>query len=278
LAYIVVPNEIKNQIIYDYKKGDSVLALTKKYGYKYDKIYSLIQKENIPIRGNNYNSKRYYNDSQIFDNIDTEEKAYWLGFLYADGCVVNTGSNLKVSLALSAKDISHLEKFQRFMRTNNPIRIYNGNHHNQYCRLYIIDEHLCKQLIDKGVYINKTEIISFPNFLSEEMIRHFIRGYVDGDGCITYHKHKNNINRYVFAIKICSTKEMLYGINNYLPLNNKKKIPKLQKRRKNEVNNYSLEYGGNKQTLNILNYLYQDANIYLDRKYERYLLLKNLYS
>lgn len=275
---IVISNDIKNQIINDYNDGKSVLSLSKQYGYKYDKTYSIIQKAGIAIRGNDYNSKRYKNDSFVFDTINTEEKAYWLGFLYADGCITDSGNSLKVSLALSVRDVDHLKKFQQFLATDNPIRIYKGNHNNQYCRLFVIDNHLCEQLIDKGVYKNKTEIITFPDFLPENLIRHFIRGYVDGDGCITYHMHKYNKNRYVFAIKICSTKEMLYGINKWLPLNTKKETPVLQKRRKNAVNNYDLEYGGNKQTLNILNYLYDNSNIYLDRKYERYLLLKNLYS
>lgn len=275
---IIVPTDIKTQIINDYINGSSVLQLSKKYGYKYDKTYSIIANENIKIRGNDYNSKRYKNNSHIFDVIDTEEKAYWLGFLYADGCVTNATNNLKLSLALSVKDIEHLRMFQKFLETNNPIRIYKGNHNNQYCRLTVIDYNLCNQLIAKGVYKNKTEIITFPDFLSDELIRHFIRGYVDGDGCITYHFHKDNPNRYIFAIKICSTKEMLFGINKYLPLNKKRETPVLQKRRKNNVNNYSLEYGGNKQTLTILNYLYNNSSIYLQRKYERYLLLKSIYS
>lgn len=275
---IIVPEKIKNQIITDYLNGNSVLSLSKKYGYKYDKTVTIIKNANITIRGNDIYSKKYTNDSYVFDKIDTEEKAYWLGFLYADGCIIDTYNNLKLSLALSIKDIEHLRKFQRFLKTNNPIHTYRGNHNNYYCRLSVIDSYLCNQLISKGVYKNKTEIISFPDFLQPNLIKDFIRGYVDGDGCITYHKHNRNINRIVFSIKICSTKEMLYGINSYLPLNHKKEIPTLQKRRKNNVNNYTLDYGGNIQTLKILNYLYKDSHIYLERKYERYLLLKNIYS
>lgn len=274
---IFIPSEIESLIVEDYKNGNSVLQISKKYGYKYDKTYSVIKKHNLEIRGNDYNSKIYHVDSHVFDIIDSEEKAYWLGFLYADGCVLNTGSNYKMSLALFDKDINHLMKFKSFLNTNNPIKIYNGNHNNKYCRISVIDYNICMSLIDKGVYERKTEIIKYPSFLNSELDRHFIRGYVDGDGCITYHKHNINKDRYVFSLKILSTKEMLYEIHKRLP-SNKSNMPILQKRRKNEVNNYSLEYGGNKQTLNILNYLYGESNIYLDRKYERYLLLKSIYS
>lgn len=279
---IIIPNEIKNNIIKDYIDGNSVLSLSKKYEYSYDKLYSTIVNNGLTIRGNDYNSKKYYVNSNAFDEIDTEEKAYWLGFLYADGCVMDLGNTYKISLALSTKDLDHLKLYHKFLQTNYPIhtyfRKYKENDDRQYSRLAFSDKHMGEQLIKKGVYVRKTEIITFPEFLDNDMIRHFIRGYVDGDGCITYHRHKINKERLVFALKICSTKEMLNSFAKYLPSKNKNKTPKLQKRRKNSVNNYSLEYGGNIQVLNILNYLYKDSTIYLKRKYERYLLLVNLYS
>lgn len=273
----IVPNNIKDKIIQEYINGSSILSLSKKYGYKYDKTYSIIKENNLEIRGNDFNSKKYYNDSHIFDIIDTEEKSYWLGFLYADGCVMQTKSNMRLSLSLNIKDIEHLKKFKLFLNTNAPIHIYKNNHNNKYCRLQLLDKHLCEQLIRKGVYLRKTEIITFPYFLDESLVRHFIRGYVDGDGCITYFRHNKNKNRIIFALKICSTKEMLESIHKFLPTNKNTDSPTLEKRRKNNVNNYSVSYGGNIQVLNILNYLYNNSNIYLQRKYERYLLLKNYY-
>lgn len=271
---IIVPNVIQEKIIHDYKNGSSVLSLSKKYGYKYDKTQSIIRENNLKIRGNDFNSKKYHNDSHIFDTIDTEEKSYWLGFLYADGCIMDTGSNIRLSLAINVGDIEHLEKFKEFLNTDAPIHIYKSNYGTEYCRIQILDKYLCGQLINKGVYIRKTEILTFPSFLDKSLVRHFIRGYIDGDGCITYHNLNKNKDKMVFALKICSTKAMLLEINNYLPRKNKNH-PALEKRIKNDVDNYSITYGGNLQVLNILNYLYDNANIYLKRKYERYLLLKN---
>lgn len=271
---IAVPNDIQQQIMKDYESGLSVLALSKKYGYKYDKTYSIIRENNLSIRGNDFYSKKYYCNSKVFDVIDTEEKAYWLGFLYADGCIVETENNLKLSLAISVNDIKHLEKFKDFMNTESPIHIYRAKgFDSEYCRIQITDRYLCEQLIRKGMYIRKTEILTFPCFLEESLIRHFIRGYVDGDGCITYYTNKNT-SRLVFALKICSTKEMLIEISAYLPKRNDRSVT-LEKRNKNNVNNYSVSYGGNIQVKNMLDYLYGNSTIYLDRKYERYLLLKN---
>lgn len=273
-----IPISIKENMIKDYNNGMSVRAVSIKYNYSYDKTRREFKKQNIKIRGNDFNSKKYKNNSNVFDEIDTEEKAYWLGFLYADGCIINHCNNLVLSLALSEKDYNHLVLFQCFLETDKPIHTYSGNHNNKYCRLVITDRHLCNELIEKGCFQRKTGKVTFPKFLPNELIRHFIRGYVDGNGCITYHMCGKNKNRFAFAIKIDSTKEMLYEFNKFLPVKNKKDIPTLGKRRKNEVNDYSLEFGGNKQTLNILNYLYNDSNIYLQRKYDKYLLLKNMYS
>lgn len=272
-----IPTNVENEIIKSYVDGTSVRALSLQYNYKYDRIYRLIKKANIQIRGNDFNSKKYHNNSHVFDVIDTEEKAYWLGFLYADGCVLGT-KNLRLQLALQISDIEHLKLFQSFMQANNPVCIYNNNHNNQYCRIIIIDNYLCEQLVQKGCYQNKTGCITYPCGLDEQLHRHFIRGYVDGNGCITYYKVKANPNRLAFALKIDSTKEMLFEFNKLLPTKNNKEIPKLYKRRNNDVNDYSLEYGGNKQVLKLLDYLYDNSSIYLQRKYERYLLLKNMYS
>ena len=272
-----IPTNVKEQIINNYIDGTSIRALSIQYNYGYDRVRRLIKKANIEIRGNDFNSKKFKNNSHVFDVIDTEEKAYWLGFLYADGYVMER-ENFRLQLSLSANDIEHLKLFQSFMQTDNPIRIYDGNHNNQYCRIIIIDNYLCKQLIEKGCFQNKTGKITYPRFLNESLHKHFIRGYVDGNGCITFHKVKANPNRLAFALKIDSTREMLFEFNKLLPVKNKKEIPKLYKRRDNNVNDYSLEYGGNKQVLQLLDYLYGNSTIYLQRKYERYLLLKNMYS
>ena len=273
---IMIPKEIENNIIKDYKDGYSILALTKLYPYKYDKIYSVIKNSNIDIRGNNINSLRYYCDSNIFDNIDTEEKAYWLGFIYADGCVTHNGNNLMLSIALCTEDNEHLQKFKKFLKSNSPIKTYGTSYNKtkKCCKIVIRDSHLCQTLINHGVVINKSNVLKFPDFINKDLISHFIRGYFDGDGCITYHS-QNNRKKYV--IKFCLTKEMALGIHKHVPHKSNKEIPTLYKKKNTTSNNYSLEYGGNKQVLNIANYLYYNASVYLDRKFNKYCLLKEMY-
>ena len=71
-------------IISDYNSGISVIKLIKKYHTSYDTIKKIFDENNITIV--NKQNRTKFNES-IFDNIDSEEKAYWLGFIYADGYI-----------------------------------------------------------------------------------------------------------------------------------------------------------------------------------------------
>ena len=93
-------------------------------------------------------------DNTVFDCIDTEEKAYWLGFLYADGSVASENSN-NIELSLSAKDVNHLEKYRRFLKAPNSVKISDvtvkGKVYGR-CRLTVSNKHLKQQLIQLGCY------------------------------------------------------------------------------------------------------------------------------
>ena len=60
----------------------------------------------------NYQNKSKF-DECVFDSIDNEEKAYWLGFIFADGCISSRDNAFELSL--KGEDIEHLHKFNTFM-------------------------------------------------------------------------------------------------------------------------------------------------------------------
>lgn len=132
----------------------------------------------------------------IFDILDTEEKAYWLGFIWADGCITNVKENklnYAFELGLSIKDIEHLRKFCKFAdipETKIKVRKNNGlNKDREYylCRVQISSKHLWNTLNNYGCYPNKTTNEIFPSikiFSKPELITHFIRGFFDGDGWV----------------------------------------------------------------------------------------------
>jgi hypothetical protein len=274
-----IPDDLIEEIISDYlENGKSILQLAKDYGINHYRIRRMFKKLGVKIRGNSFNSRKYKYNENFFDVIDTEEKAYWLGFIYADGYITKRGNTYQLGIALSRKDKSHLEKFIKSLDSNIVIRNYTNKtvfkENTEYSRVIISNNHICEQLIKKGCVRRKTDKLIFPSYdiIPKELIHHFIRGYFDGDGCLTGSLHPKR-NVYEYQIKIVGTMEMLEGIHKHLPID--KKLYLRQRFNDRNVNNYTLEIGGKKQVERILEYMYNDATIYLDRKYEKYLEFKN---
>lgn len=67
-------------------------TLSKKYNKN---LYAQFHKYNLPLRNDVEKNKKYTCDSTFFNVIDTEEKAYWLGFLMADGFITIIGNGKK---------------------------------------------------------------------------------------------------------------------------------------------------------------------------------------
>jgi hypothetical protein len=95
----------------------SLTQLHKKYGIKRQTIAKHLKQRGFEVI--NYQNRLRCNE-HIFDCIDTEEKAYWLGFLYADGNISSNGHRLEI--ALSIKDLEHLSKFKNFLNLETEIR------------------------------------------------------------------------------------------------------------------------------------------------------------
>ena len=132
----------------------------------------------------NPNGKQNIN-SNIFNTIDTEEKAYWLGFLYADGNVLD---NNTISLELSTVDKEHLIKFNSFLNKSLDIR-----EDKNRVRCIFKDTTIKNSLVNLGCIPRKSLVLRFPKDkqVPKRLKRHFVRGYIDGDGSI--YKSNNNI-------------------------------------------------------------------------------------
>lgn len=193
-----------------------------------------------------------------FENIDTEAKAYWLGFLYADGYVSNKEN--KIELALAEKDYHHLEKFKSFMNIQNKIcykpaaKAYRISFRSDKCK---------EDLINKGCFPNKSLILKFPTIeqVPEDLLRHFVRGYFDGDGWFT------NTDS-LFQAGIIGTEEFIKGFLNTISI--KSKNNKLfNVHREDWAKRYI--FGALDDVYSFLSWMYDDSTVYLDRKYEHYI-------
>lgn len=185
-----------------------------------------------------------------FKKIDTEEKAYWLGFLSADGCV-HKGY---VKISLQQKDYNHLEKFKKFLNFKGQIRT-STLQGKQYCHISIGNQTLYEDLIKLGCCERKSLILKPCLAVPEEYIFDYIRGYWDGDGGISYSKKGNRWQAYC-----TSTKEMLDYFVEKMELNTK---PFLEHRCKET---YRIHFSGRIVVYKKMSLLYDNATIFLDRK------------
>lgn len=194
----------------------------------------------------------------LFKNIETEYDAYWLGFLYADGNVSNKEN--KIELSLSMCDYSHIEKFKKYVGLNNKICF---REKQQAYRFSFRSYEIKDNLINNGCIPKKSLILQFPdkNQVPDELLRHFMRGYFDGDGCFC------NTNC-CFEASFLGTEDFINGFLKRGPdIFTKSNYGIYNGSASKKIKKYSVYRHNIKE---FLNYLYKDANIYLDRKYEHY--------
>lgn len=250
----------------------SAQKIAKMVGAKVYQIDYLLDKYEIPRRTLSVANRKYSVNHSYFKQIDDCEKAYWLGFLYADGFV--TAGNY-VGLSLAVTDKKHVEKFREAIRSTHPIHIYktNGYANTEYARLAFASQEMTRDLENLGCFQHKTLLLKFPTEqqVPHQFLKDFVRGYIDGDGSITTGGENSPLR-----LRVCGTRELLEGLKIYF---NTILAPdsisnKLEKRHKDTKNNYALSLGSARKSLLILHELYDGASVFLDRKNDLYLLKK----
>lgn len=219
--------------------------------------------------------KKYRVDDTVFDNIDTEEKAYWLGLLMADG--YNHQSKNCVALRVQEEDKEILKKYKLFLKTNTPIHTFNrttavNGLNRNYCELNICSPKFSDSLAKIGCVQGKTYTLEFPD-IPKSLYSHFIRGFFDGDGCISVTKRKDRTEYSLqYQLNFVGKESVILKIQDIICSNTGVFKTKLRNR-----NSFArcISWGGRIVCKKILDYLYNNATIYLERKYNKYLLLGN---
>ena len=219
----------------------------------------------------------------LFEKINSEESAYWLGFIYADGYIlINTENknhcNYELGIELMKDDIHHLEKFNSIFdnyyniktrtRSMNSLDILSdkevSNRTKQTCQIRIYSKKIVIDLLNQDIVQNKTHSDVFPKIEDDELFIHFLRGYIDGDGSYTIDKkgrlcisiEGNNLYCFNYII------EKLYKSFNIKASYYKDgECWKLQIRIKEDV-------------IKLIDLMFENANIYLDRKYKKIIEMK----
>ena len=169
-----ISDEIEQQIVDLYSEGYGVMELSDEFQLHRATIQRVLKRHNINLRKR---TPAHY-DIHFFDEYNADS-CYWAGFIAADGYVRSDRDN--VSIHLSASDVSHLKKLEVLTKYIGKTRI-SGNE----CCLSFAGEWFPRALADNfEIYPRKTFSIAISNKIPKDMIPHFLRGYFDGDGCVT---------------------------------------------------------------------------------------------
>lgn len=230
------------------KINDIVTLIRKNYPIKSIAAMYSVHRTTIHklLKDNDIDHQKLKFDHSYFKNIDNQDKAYWLGFIMADGCVSMT-HHAKLDIDLHIKDIDHLVKLHTALTSCNKVKITK----KKFCYSVHYSKEICNDLIKLGCTPRKSKTLLFPD-VEETLVRHLIRGYFDGDGNVYLNRRTKQIK-----VQMVGTYDFLINIQKYLGKEVKMQLG---------INCFKLCFHGNKQIYDIYRYLYLDAKTFLERK------------
>lgn len=253
-------------IVESYLKLKNLAVLRKKFHTTVKEIKNILAKHEI------YSGVRTVKlNESYFQEINSPEKAYWLGFIVADGCLHKE----KTKLSFNVKDSDILYKFRQAIDSEHHIKYseyFDKRTTKKYSRysLQVTSTKFCNYLRSIGIDENKSKNFLFPN-IPTLYYNHFIRGMFDGDGSICIRKSKKYFSK-SYQVNLISSLECISHIKSYLcsiGINSQKISEKPQQ------GIYYLVFG--KDSKKFLHWLYIDSteSIRLDRKYKLYLSIQD---
>ncbi len=263
--YRQLTSDEKNKICDYYINGKSMPIIARKLNIVPSTVFYWLIQNGVQLRSISEakllsnNPRRF--DESVFDTI-TEESAYWIGFLMADGCVIYRGkgnSHPSISLVLAIKDKKHLEKFKEFLKSKYKTTAIRCKNTKKIIssRTVIHSRKVAYILRKYGVVPRKSFIAKALNGI--ESNKHFWRGVIDGDGCID-----KRVKKYT-RLRLVGSKFLLKQFKHYC-IFNIENVLKIDIRPKSSV----YELGCNRiSSEKIIKHLYEGSNVYLDRKYKK---------
>lgn len=227
----------------------------------------------LGIRSSNQYGKPSSFNEEFFHNIQTEAQAYFLGFLYADGC--NSLKYNAICWQIAEYDANIMNLFRKNIKHTGKAHIAKKRAPNQapIVHLNLHSKIMSAKLNEIGCVPCKSLVLTFPQqkFLSPYLYNHFIRGYFDGNGCICYYPVKENRNLIAIRFKIAGTLSFLTEIHKILSskLNINFNIYKQGSISLIDIGKYA-------DIIKIHNYLYKDATLFLSRKFNKFKEIFNI--
>jgi hypothetical protein len=264
-------NKYSDEIIKKYTNGMNMPDIANIFNTSKFYISKILKNNNVELRDISKRRMKYHLDHGFFKNIDTEEKAYWVGFLMADGCIskkITKGGTIKntIDLRLAEIDEKHIEKFKKSLKSGHKIskrgiKYLKGQKISNSVRINISSKEMVDDLIKFGVTPNKT-FTATPPLLKENLQKHFFRGLIDGDGSLGI--YKTDGIKYP-RINLVGSYNACMGFSTWASKQLKRKdIAKVSKKSKI----YSVSFSATFEVAKLCSILYENSTIYLDRKFK----------
>lgn len=251
------------KLIVDLYHTKSIREICPIVGYCDKMVTKALKAEGIHIKGPGPYKRKGNVDENWFKEINSPEKAYFLGFLYADGNIYM--KKHRVQILLHQQDEHILKLFASLVGHTGTLYTERGIHK----RLTITSKQMCQDLIFHGCVPRKSLILEFPKTVSNELLPHFVRGFFDGDGSIYLGRNRttNKMNPNARRISLTSTEKFLDSLSEVL-ISLGITPSKFTKRFKEQENSAGSIYFGSKDDVDrFARYIYNDCgNLFLTRK------------
>jgi hypothetical protein len=250
---------LEKDIIKYYEEKLSAVKISEKLKIDKKTVYRVLNNNNIKTRTLSEAAYKYTCDNNFFEVINTEEKAYWLGVLYADGNITNHTVSCK-RIFLTGTDKEWVEDFLKAIKSTNTPKL---EKHNKFkdsiiWKAAITSPKMHSNLNNLGCTPVKSMTIRMPN-IKDELVHHFIRGYFDGDGTVGVYRNIKKLDWMILKSGFCSgSKTFIEDLLNIIPVKNKKIY-----HRSVYLTQFSLN-----DSIIFYNYMYKNATIYLKRKHK----------
>lgn len=257
-----IKDELRNEVIQMYLNFKSVNFIKNRLGLTQQTINRILKEGNI----NRISQSKRNNPNLIEDyflEINTPDKAYWIGWLITDGCLLDKDHSISISLQKSDQHI--LEVLQKDLQVNNKIKPFNGN----YVKFYFSCKSLYTDLLKYGFKQNKTFDITIPE-LDDSLYAALLRGCFEGDGGLSI---LNSRGKEELELSFTGN---IYTVTKFNELISKFTGVKLRNITKNN-SIYRIRWSNRQDIITILTFLYKDCGEHkLNRKYNKYLqILEN---
>lgn len=240
--------EIVKKIWGLYQEGYNTIEISAMLNLKRGVASSLLRKNGYSL--NHRGPKSMIKNEEYFDEINSSDRAYFLGWIMADGNVSITDGQYSIKIHIAYRDRELIYKFLQHIQSSNKVKIKEGE--NPSCYVSLTSRHMCESLMKYGIVPQKTGNEVFATQIPEKYKRDFIRGVFDGDGITDISKYRSG-----FVGSYSLVNSILKELDEELTVF------------KTKSENIYYFLGGKRFSRKLFKYMYDNTDLYLERKYER---------